>query len=64
MVAAAIIDRMEAVLPAGSNLLAVPGATDSPLVKGFIEPRKKDGVTITVLDHPAVVERLERLKYA
>jgi chemotaxis signal transduction protein len=64
MVAAAIIDRMEAVLPAGSNLLTVPGATDSPLVKGFIEPRKKDGVTITVLDHPAVVERLERLKYA
>jgi chemotaxis signal transduction protein len=64
MVAAAIIDRMEAVLPAGSNLLAIPEATDSPLVKGFIEPRKSGGVTITVLDHPAVVERLERLKYA
>jgi chemotaxis signal transduction protein len=63
LVAAAIIDKMEAVLPPGrENLLRSEGG-DAGVTKGFIEARHRPGLVVTVLDPNAVVERLERLKY-
>jgi chemotaxis signal transduction protein len=64
LTAAAVIDRMEAVLPAGRETFTRPESADNPLVTGFVEVRHRPGLVVTVLDPARVIERLERLKYA
>jgi len=64
LTAAAVIDKMEAVLPAGRETFTRPESADNPLVTGFVEVRHRPGLVVTVLDPARVIERLEKLKYA
>ena len=64
LTAAAVIDKMEAVLPAGRETFTRPEGADNPMVRGFVEVRHRPGLVVTVLDPTRVLERLERLKYA
>ena len=64
LTAAAVIDKMEAVLPAGRESFTRPESADNPMVQGFVEVRHRPGLVVTVLDPARVIERLEKLKYA
>jgi chemotaxis signal transduction protein len=64
IVAAAQIDRMEAVIPAGRGVFtARDPAGDHPAVLGFLDDRETSGRVITVLDPAVLIERLEALRY-
>jgi len=65
IVAAAQIDRLEAVIPAGRGVF-VPrdAAGDHPAVLGFLDDRDATGRVVTVLDPVVLIERLEALRYA
>jgi len=64
IVAAAQIDRLEAVIPAGRGVF-VPRdpAGDHPAVLGFLDDRGATGRVVTVLDPVVLIERLEALRY-
>ena len=62
MVVGFVIDRMEAVVPAGRGVLTEPTADDHPAVRGFLElPGVAHAVTVL---HPTVLlERLEAVRF-
>jgi purine-binding chemotaxis protein CheW len=59
------IRRMEVVIPSGKALFrpAQEGATEHPVVAGFLELPERSELTITLLDPEALVARLSRLRY-
>ena len=64
IVAAAQIDRMEAVIPAGRGVFMARNPTgEHPAVLGFLDDREVSGRVITVLDPAVLIERLENLRY-
>jgi chemotaxis signal transduction protein len=65
VLAAVVIDRMEVVLTKGREVQSLPPTTeDKSFVKGFVAIDDPSRLTVTVLDAPAVVQRLERLKFS
>lgn len=62
LLVAFVIDRMEAVVPAGRGVMTDAAADDHPAVRGFLE---LPGVAnaVTVLDPGALLERLEAVRF-
>jgi chemotaxis signal transduction protein len=60
-----LIRRMEMVIPRGRGTFSPPGvsAAEHPIVAGFLELSERSGLTVTVLDPEALLDRLDRLKY-
>jgi chemotaxis signal transduction protein len=59
-----IIDRMEAVIPAGRGKFSPPFEhEENALVQGFLEVRDRKGGVVTVLEPSALVARLDQLRY-
>lgn len=64
LTAAALIDRIEAVVPAGRGAFTGrQGADEHPAVAGFLDTRAAGGRVITVLEHRVLLERLNALRY-
>jgi chemotaxis signal transduction protein len=75
LVAAAWIDRMEAVISPDRATFAHPSEGDGPVVKGFVEvvahsragaqdTASRANLVVTLLDEKAVVANLKRLRFA
>jgi len=65
IVAAAQIDRMEAVIPAGRGTFKPRDPNgDHPAVLGFLDDRDATGKVVTVLDPLVLIERLQSLRYS
>ena len=60
-----LIRRMEMVITRGRGVFSPPepSAAEHPVVAGFLEVSDHGGLTVTVLDPTALLERLDRLKY-
>lgn len=64
IICAAVIDKMELVVPAGEGRFSAPNAQDEhPAVRGFVSLEDRGGLIVTVLDSQAVLERIDRIKY-
>ncbi len=64
LAAAALVDRMEAVIPGGrGDFTARQGADEHPAVAGFLDTRAAGGRVVTVLEHRVLLERLNALRY-
>ncbi len=62
--AAALIDRVEAVVPPGREVLIRTQSGDNPIVLGLIKPSERRAApVITVLDAHAVIARIQLLKH-
>jgi chemotaxis signal transduction protein len=61
-----LIRRMEMVITRGKGIFSAAEATDAehPAVVGFLELGERGGLTVTVLHTDAVIEHIDRLKYA
>jgi chemotaxis signal transduction protein len=62
---ALLIRRMEMVITRGRGIFSAAEASDDehPVVAGFLELAERGGLTVTVLDVPAILTHIERLKY-
>lgn len=64
LMAAALIDRMEAVIPVGRGRFSPrEGGEEDPVVQGFLEVSLRGGIVLTVFDAAKLLERIEALKY-
>jgi chemotaxis signal transduction protein len=64
LLAGLIIDRVEAVIPAGRGKFSPPSENEeNALVKGFLEVQGGKGGVVTVLEQTALVARLDLLRY-
>ena len=64
VVAAALIERMEVVLPLSAGVLRESETEqEHPAVSGFFETKERGGLTATILDTKAVLALLEKLKF-
>jgi len=61
-----LIRRMEMVITRGKGVFSVAETTDAEhaAVVGFLELADRGGLTVTVLDTNAVLDHIDRLKYA
>jgi len=61
-----LIRRMEMVITRGKGVFSAAEASDAehPGVAGFLELAERGGLTVTVLDADAVLNNVDRLKYA
>ena len=61
-----LIRRMEMVITRGKGVFSAAEASDAEhvAVAGFLELGDRGGLTVTVLDTNAVLEQIDRLKYA
>lgn len=60
--AAALIDRMEMVVPPGGGVFTPRSANEHPAVHGFLSVDVRGGLVLTLVDSAALMQRLERLK--
>jgi purine-binding chemotaxis protein CheW len=58
-----LIDRMEAVLAAGSGRFSTPESDENPIIRGFFEVAGTPTRVVTVLDHAVLLERFDQLRY-
>ncbi len=63
VLAAVLIDKMEMVVPPGAGIWTPRTTNEHPAVQGFLSVEARGGLVLTLVDSPALMQRLERLKY-
>jgi chemotaxis signal transduction protein len=63
VLAAALIDRIEMVVPPGVGQWTPRMPNEHPAVQGFLAVEARGGLMLTLVDSAALMQRMERLKY-